>query len=87
LTGVGLFGALTVSLLAGWLSGVALRRRSLGLGGLGWGLAGGLVGDSALGLLHIPQPGGLISALVIATSSTIVIRAGLGLISRPWRRP
>lgn len=87
MAGVGLFGAVVVGLLAGWIADRLLGRRRSLLFDLASGLAGGLFGDLLLGAAGVGPPASLLSRLIVAILGVLTIEGAAHLIRWPWRPP
>ena len=69
--------------IAGWLAGMVMRGRGLGvLGNIVIGILGAFVGSWVLGMLGIAIGGGIISAILIAFIGAVILLFLIGLIKR-----
>jgi uncharacterized membrane protein YeaQ/YmgE (transglycosylase-associated protein family) len=69
--------------IAGWLAGMVMRGRGLGvLGNIVIGILGAFVGSWVLGMLGIAIGGGIISAILNAFIGAVILLFLIGLIKR-----
>lgn len=73
---------IVVGIAAGWIAGVVMKGRGLGLvGNLVVGVVGALVGGFLFRMLGVTA-GGLVGQIVIATAGAIILLALVRLIRR-----
>ncbi len=80
--GVGLFGALLISLVAGLVAGLVLRRRWSGLTYIIAGLAGSVLGGYLLHQLNLELESGVLESFIAATLGAVILLGVLGLVRR-----
>jgi len=80
--GVGLFGALLISLMAGLIAGIVLRRRWSGLTYIVAGLAGSVLGGYLLHRLNLEVESGLLESIIAALLGAVILLGVLGLVRR-----
>jgi uncharacterized membrane protein YeaQ/YmgE (transglycosylase-associated protein family) len=75
---------LLIGAIAGWLAGILMRGRGLGLvGNIVIGILGAFVGSCLLGsVLGVAIGGGLIAAILNATIGAVIVLAVVGAIKR-----
>jgi uncharacterized membrane protein YeaQ/YmgE (transglycosylase-associated protein family) len=75
---------LLIGAIAGWLAGILMRGRGLGLvGNIVIGILGAFVGSWLLGsVLGVSIGGGLIAAILNATIGAVIVLAVVGAIKR-----
>ena len=80
--GVGLFGALLISLVAGLIASLLLRRRWSGLTYIVAGLAGSVLGGYLLHQLNLEVESGLLESLIASLLGAVILLGVLGLVRR-----
>ncbi|MDA8016228.1 MAG: GlsB/YeaQ/YmgE family stress response membrane protein [Thermoanaerobaculia bacterium] len=74
---------LLVGGIAGWLAGLVMRGRGLGLvGNIIVGILGAFVGGWLLGVLGISLMGGLIGSILQATLGAVVLLAIISVLKK-----
>jgi len=75
---------LLIGAIAGWLAGLLMRGRGLGLvGNIVVGILGAFVGSWLLGgVLGIAIGGGLLAAIINATIGAVIVLAVIGVLKR-----
>lgn len=74
---------LIVGGIAGWLAGLVMRGRGLGIvGNIIVGIIGAFVGGWLLGLLGVSLMGGLLGSILQAFIGAVVLLAVIGVIKR-----
>ena len=80
--GVGLFGALLISLLSGLVASLVLRRRWSGLTYIVAGLAGSVLGGYLLQRLDLEVESGVLESVIASLLGALILLGVLGLVRR-----
>ena len=82
LRGVGLFGAVVISLLSGLVAGLLVRRRWSGTTYIIAGLAGSVLGGYLMRKLNLELESGLVESFVASILGAVILLGVLGLVRR-----
>ena len=80
--GVGLFGALLISLLAGLIASLMLGRRWSSLTYMIAGLAGSVLGGYLLHRLNLEAASGVLESFIASILGAVILLGVLGLLRR-----
>jgi uncharacterized membrane protein YeaQ/YmgE (transglycosylase-associated protein family) len=86
MSGVGLFGAVVVGMMAGWIADLALGRRHGLFVNLIVGVFGSMIGALLVQGLAIRIAPGFASSLIVSTIGAVILLAVLGLLRRRRQR-
>jgi uncharacterized membrane protein YeaQ/YmgE (transglycosylase-associated protein family) len=74
---------LLIGLVAGWLAGMFMKGRGLGLlGNMVVGMIGALIGGSLFGFLGVSAGGGLVGSLITAFVGAVVLLFVIRLLKK-----
>lgn len=85
MSGVGLFGAVVIGMIAGWIAGLLLNRRHGTLANLALGVSGACIGALLTRSLDIRVAPGFIPSLLVSSAGAILLLAVLSLLRRRRR--
>lgn len=82
MNGVGIFGAIIIGIIAGWIAERVFNRNHGLLKNLIVGLVGSLIGGALVRSFDIAARPGFVASLVVSTIGAIVLLFLLGLFDR-----